>query len=442
MLAPLAQVPIKGFLWYQGEADTDSPSRYYKMLRKMISDWRDLFNNQRMPILLVQLPKYAGNPPNTGDSWAKFRECQEQLWKNTPNTGLAVAIDTGLETDINPKEKRPIAQRLAKYALGSVYNRNIVYKPPIYKTITISGNKLILEFDNVGTGLITSNGGSAVVGFEISADGTNFVPATAKILDANKIEVTAIGINTPKEARYAWENYYLQENIRNSGNLPIGSFRTNFNETYISDYIVGGRNLTPLQNVQYPTNYISNVSVAYENGKMRLNGVTNSVVSNLISLLVKAENEVIHFDTKKVDNNGNFEFIYPFNLSEAMTQNKEITISIDNLEISKVYLSNIGYVKGLIVNKCEYSNNNVTVNIEKTNEFINDFIMVLVSVYDQAGKLKNIKNQKLNFVSYKAGLNLDVSDITDGADRIKIFIWNDLNNLKPLFSVKSFNWNE
>jgi sialate O-acetylesterase len=417
MLAPLMQVPVSGMLWYQGEADSDAPARYYKMLRTIIPAWREGFNNQTMPVLIVQLPKYAGATPNAGDGWAKFRECQEKIWLNTPNTGLAVTIDTGLEVSIHPTEKRPVGERLAKYALGSVYNRDIVYKSPVYKSKKLSSNKLVLEFDNVGTGLITSDGGNAVLGFEISADGTNFVPATAKIIATNKIEVSADGITTPKDARYAWENYYLQENIRNSGNLPAGSFRTNFSEDYVLNGAPGSQVLNPIPDIVYQNANITNVLVTYQDNTMTISGRVSRSLSTPIGLFVKDKDVISQFDYKYADDENIFEFTYPLYLSSVAVDKKELTIVVDNIEVADPYISemtifNNEYIT-YIVDKLKTASN-VVQNI-KDEEKGFEFCGVMMDKFNSltnnpliAQQIINLINQKrLTFTNKNIGMQIN-----------------------------------
>ncbi|HEX8340101.1 MAG TPA: hypothetical protein VF624_04260 [Tepidisphaeraceae bacterium] len=40
MLAPLQRVPIKGVIWYQGEANSNRAKQYQALLPAMIADWR------------------------------------------------------------------------------------------------------------------------------------------------------------------------------------------------------------------------------------------------------------------------------------------------------------------------------------------------------------------------------------------------------------------
>ena len=56
--------------------------------------------------------------PLPGDSqWAELRESQTKTQNAVKNGGQAVIIDIGEASDIHPKNKRDVAERLARAAL-------------------------------------------------------------------------------------------------------------------------------------------------------------------------------------------------------------------------------------------------------------------------------------------------------------------------------------
>ncbi|GAF15764.1 sialic acid-specific 9-O-acetylesterase [Bacillus sp. JCM 19046] len=61
MIAPLKQHPITGFLWYQGESDTQAPAHYEEMFQAVINDWRTLFQQGDLPFLFVQLANFKAD---------------------------------------------------------------------------------------------------------------------------------------------------------------------------------------------------------------------------------------------------------------------------------------------------------------------------------------------------------------------------------------------
>ena len=58
MVAPLINYTIKGFLWYQGEANTSRAEEYAKLQPAMIADWRNKWKEGDFPFLYVQLPGF------------------------------------------------------------------------------------------------------------------------------------------------------------------------------------------------------------------------------------------------------------------------------------------------------------------------------------------------------------------------------------------------
>ena len=105
----------------------------------------------------------------------------------SPNTGMAVTIDIGDVKDIHPKNKQEVGERLALWALAKVYGKDIVYSGPIYKSMAVEGNKIRLQFDHVGGGLIASDG-KPLTRFYDCRGRSEFVPAVA-VIDGNTLVV-------------------------------------------------------------------------------------------------------------------------------------------------------------------------------------------------------------------------------------------------------------
>ena len=62
---------IKGILWHQGEADANSEDvpLYKNRLSKLFSEFRQIINNEKLPILLGELGVYSDN-----ENWSKINE--------------------------------------------------------------------------------------------------------------------------------------------------------------------------------------------------------------------------------------------------------------------------------------------------------------------------------------------------------------------------------
>ena len=58
MITPLKSFKIKGFVWYQGEANTDRYASYEQKLTGLIQQWRSDWNLGNLPFLLVEIAPY------------------------------------------------------------------------------------------------------------------------------------------------------------------------------------------------------------------------------------------------------------------------------------------------------------------------------------------------------------------------------------------------
>jgi len=225
MIAPLINYAIKGFTWYQGEANTNRAEEYSKLMPAMITDWRNQWKQPDAPFLYVQLPGFMEmNYLPSESQWAALREAQLKTL-SVPNTGMAVAIDLGEWNDVHPDNKKDVGIRLALAAEKIAYGeKDIVYSGPIYQSATIDNNKIIISFSNTGGGLIT-NDGEELSQFAIAGADKKFVWAKAKI-DGNKIVVWNDDIINPMYVRYAWADNPDGANLYNKEGLPASPFRT------------------------------------------------------------------------------------------------------------------------------------------------------------------------------------------------------------------------
>jgi sialate O-acetylesterase len=226
MLAPLLKYRIRGVIWYQGESNTGRAEEYQSLFPALIADWRRAWNQSDFPFLFVQLPNFmeAQDQPSDGN-WAVFRESQMKTLA-VPNTAMAVAIDAGEWNDIHPLNKKIVGQRLALAARKIAYGEDIVFSGPVYRSMRIDGNRIILTFDNIGSGLVAKGG--ELKQFAIAGADKKFVWANAKI-EGSKIIVWSDKINQPVAVRYAWAENPAGANLYNQEGLPASPFRTDGN---------------------------------------------------------------------------------------------------------------------------------------------------------------------------------------------------------------------
>ncbi|MCU0645473.1 MAG: beta galactosidase jelly roll domain-containing protein [bacterium] len=225
MIAPLLNNSIKGVIWYQGESNAGRPIEYRTLFPALIQDWRNKWEIGDFPFLFVQLPNFMAPKPEPSESnWALLREAQRKAL-SVPNTAMAVTIDIGEWNDIHPLNKKDVGNRLALVAQKVAYgDEKVVHSGPIYESMKIDGNKIILTFANVGSGLV-AQGSGGLKGFAISGADSQFVWAQAKI-EGDKIVVWSDKIANPVAVRYAWADNPAGANLYNKDGLPASPFRT------------------------------------------------------------------------------------------------------------------------------------------------------------------------------------------------------------------------
>tara|TARA_B100000767_G_scaffold274575_1_gene308038 strand:- start:3508 stop:4947 length:1440 start_codon:yes stop_codon:yes gene_type:complete len=229
MINPLIPFKIRGAIWYQGESNVGRANNYTKLMNNMINGWRSQWNQGPFPFYFVQIaPNGAGGKTNNSNQ-AYLREAQLLTMLQTENTGMAVTLDIGSEYTVHPPEKILVGKRLAYWALAKDYNLGgISFSGPVYKSLDIKGDKVIVNFDYAQNGITSYN--KPIVGFEIAGSNKVFYKANAKVIrgygsNRSKLEVSSDSVENPVAVRYGWKNY-LKGNLYNSQGLPASSFRS------------------------------------------------------------------------------------------------------------------------------------------------------------------------------------------------------------------------
>jgi len=213
-ILPLAQYPIKGVIWYQGESNAHNKEAHSKLFRLLVKSWRTEFGNSQLPFYYVQLSSI--NRP----SWGWFRESQRRLMKVVPHSGMAVSYDYGHPTDVHPKNKQPIGERLAQWALGDTYGKKVLPSGPLFRSATFNGKVATVTFD-YAQGMHSADG-KTLRGFELSNGNGIFYPATAEVV-GEELKVTSEEVSTPKMVRYGFSPV-TDGNLVNEANLPASTF--------------------------------------------------------------------------------------------------------------------------------------------------------------------------------------------------------------------------
>jgi sialate O-acetylesterase len=223
MINPLIPYGIKGFIWYQGEANDSVAYNYRTLFPMLINDWRQRWKQGNIPFIFVQLAYFKKvQVLPTESEWAELREAQT-LTLSLPNTGMACIIDIGDANTIHPLNKQEVGRRLALIANKLTNEPKAIASGPVYKNYKINGNSIIIDFENTGLGLST-NDGKDVTGFAIAGNDKQFYWANAYI-EGNNIVVHSDKVIEPEAVRYAWADNPVC-NLINSEGLPAMPFRT------------------------------------------------------------------------------------------------------------------------------------------------------------------------------------------------------------------------
>ena len=223
MINPLIPYGLKGFIWYQGEANDSLAYNYRTLFPMMITDWRIRWQQGYVPFLYVQLPNYRKRQQEPMESqWAELREAQAMALSQ-PNTGMVCTIDLGEAESIHPVNKQDVGLRLALQAEKTVYGKNIPASGPMYSSYRIEGSAILVRFTDNGSGL-TTNDHLSPRGFTVAGPDKKFYNANAKI-EKGEIRISSGKVTNPVAVRYAWSDN-PDCNTTNADGFPIIPFRT------------------------------------------------------------------------------------------------------------------------------------------------------------------------------------------------------------------------
>lgn len=222
MLHPIVGYGIRGAIWYQGESNRDQPAQYVKLFDKMVREWRTIWEVGEFPFYYCQIAPYNyGGGLNSGF----IREAQAKGMQTTPNTGMAVLMDSESPACIHPPKKKMAGERMALWALAKTYGMNkLHYRSPEVESVKMDGRVAIITMDiPTNPGLTTY--GKELLQFQIAGENKRFFPAKAALAD-NRIFVFSPFVEKPVAVRYCFNDTEATEIFTVEGNLPVSSFRT------------------------------------------------------------------------------------------------------------------------------------------------------------------------------------------------------------------------
>lgn len=228
MVRPLVPFALRGVLWYQGESNLlalDGP-RYTEKMQALVGGWRTVWGQGDFPFYFVQLAPYAysARPESRirDTELPIIWQAQTQAAQIIPNSAMVVTTDlVDNLRDIHPVRKREVGERLALVALARTYGRPVVDTGPSLNSVRIDGPKAIVSLD-FAQGL-TSRDDQPLTWFELAGPDGRWKPASAS-LDGDTVILTADGIQTPTQVRFAWHESAMP-NLTNAAGLPAVPFR-------------------------------------------------------------------------------------------------------------------------------------------------------------------------------------------------------------------------
>lgn len=228
VLLPTIGYGIKGAIWYQGETNAGRAYEYASLFPFMIEHWRSEWKQGDFPFYWVQLadymPEKSDATQSVTSSWAEIRESQTKTQNAIKNGGQAVIIDLGEANDIHPKNKRDVAERLARWALVKDYGLKLPYRSPEFKSAAFDGSKATVTLDTFGSSLRTVDV-TEVKGFVVCGEDKKWAWAEAKIVGKDKVEVSSKDVAKPVAVRYAWADNPVC-NLFSIEGLPVTPFRS------------------------------------------------------------------------------------------------------------------------------------------------------------------------------------------------------------------------
>lgn len=221
-IRPLRNYTIAGAIWYQGESNADRVELYEQLFPALVKSWRTAFGWD-FPFFYVQLSSMEVGR----ESWGLFRDCQRRFMYKIPNSGMAVSSDLGNRTDVHPRRKKEVGERLARLALAQTYQFAMVKSGPNFKSAVFDKDCVIVDFTDAAR--LKTIHDEPLKAFEVAGKDKVFYPATA-IIKGDKVFVTSEKVPLAYYVRYGWSSY-SEGNLVNEADLPASTFFSEYKLT-------------------------------------------------------------------------------------------------------------------------------------------------------------------------------------------------------------------
>ena len=233
---PLLGLKCRGIIWYQGETNIGSHSKYgaYSDLLKQVRDsYFERFapdSDAPFPLIASHLYPWAFASCSMGylnTSITYLAKKYPKKFSYLPvcdmKSGWCFQIDNH---PIHPTHKYEHGKRYFMLAANAVYGRGgrVSQKTPaILKSWRIDGSRILLEFSSTGSGIYVK--GSEARGIYIRSENSVYTKANAEVIDKNTLAVSHPYIDKPIHVCYAMSSFEHYCNLF-AGEFPIGPFST------------------------------------------------------------------------------------------------------------------------------------------------------------------------------------------------------------------------
>jgi len=226
MVAPFVPYTLRGFLWYQGESNSEKERAplYARELRALIADWRAQWREGDLPFLYAQISSFH----SPAEDWGTVRDGERQAL-DVRGTAMAVTLDVGSPNNVHPPDKQTVGHRLALGARAESYGEHLEWSGPLPRVAYREGSTVEVWFSHaVGLRLGAQGPGNegapgVVRGFELAGKDGTFFAATARIAGSHVV-VESAEVPEPSAVRYAWAGA-TDANLSNGDGLPASTFR-------------------------------------------------------------------------------------------------------------------------------------------------------------------------------------------------------------------------
>lgn len=234
-IAPLEGVKVRGILWYQGENDCPADSVYHiyeDYMRFYHRIYRERFAADRddFKMLCVMLYPWIYSElsdcfrGNLNNAFLKNSVEEPDKFACIPISDLTPRWAFNYRYHpIHPSNKYEVGSRLARLAIGAVYDGARQKTPAVLSSFQNLGDRFLLHFNSVGSGLYIK--GIHAKGLYASDEKGRFLPADATVISPDTLEVKCRNVKSIKSVAYDIQSMDTLCNIF-AGDFPIMPFFT------------------------------------------------------------------------------------------------------------------------------------------------------------------------------------------------------------------------